>query len=86
MFGYATNGQYMPSRSSRHRLARTLARYRKQENVSWLRPDSKTQVMSYENGRPVRVTDVLVSTMHAPDVTQTRSAVRRDDARAGGNW
>ncbi|NLG62268.1 MAG: methionine adenosyltransferase [Candidatus Cloacimonetes bacterium] len=75
MFGYATNEtpEYMPLPILlAHRLARTLARYRKQENgVSWLRPDSKTQVsVVYENGRPVRVTDVLVSTMHAPDVTQ----------------
>src|SRR5690606_29674001 len=75
MFGYATNEtpEYMPLPILlAHRLARTLARYRKQENgVSWLRPDSKTQVsVVYGNGRPVRVTDVLVSTMHAPDVTQ----------------
>jgi len=75
MFGYATNEtpEYMPLPILlAHRLARTLAHYRKQENgVSWLRPDSKTQVsVVYENGRPVRVTDVLVSTMHAPDVTQ----------------
>ncbi|HEU5207875.1 MAG TPA: methionine adenosyltransferase [Longimicrobiales bacterium] len=76
MFGYATNEtpELMPLPILlAHRLARTLAQHRKQNDVSWLRPDSKTQVsVVYEDGRPVRVTDVLVSTMHAPDVGQDR--------------
>ncbi|MHB1169608.1 MAG: methionine adenosyltransferase [Longimicrobiales bacterium] len=74
MFGYATNEtpELMPLPILlAHRLARTLATHRKQKGVSWLRPDSKTQVsVVYEDGRPVEVTDVLVSTMHAREATQ----------------
>jgi S-adenosylmethionine synthetase len=53
-----------------HRLARALAAHRKAGTVSWLRPDSKTQVSVVYDGdnRPVRVTDVLVSTQHTADV------------------
>jgi S-adenosylmethionine synthetase len=51
-----------------HRLAAGLAEDRRGRTVPWLRPDGKTQVsVLYENGRPVRVTDVLVSAQHAPD-------------------
>jgi len=75
MFGYATNEtpEQMPLPILlAHRLARTLAAHRRQNNgAGWLRPDSKTQVsVVYENGRPVQVTDVLVSTMHAEGITQ----------------
>jgi S-adenosylmethionine synthetase len=73
MFGYATNEtpELMPLPILlAHRLARHLAEHRKERGVSWLRPDSKTQVsVVYEDGRPTQVTDVLVSTMHAPSVT-----------------
>ena len=76
MFGYATNEtpELMPLPILlAHRLARTLATHRKQNGVSWLRPDSKTQVsVVYEDGRPAEVTDVLVSTMHAPEATQAQ--------------
>lgn len=79
MFGYATNEtpELMPLPILlAHRLARHLADHRKQKDVTWLRPDSKTQVsVIYEDGRPVQVTDVLVSTMHTRDVTA-------DDIRA----
>jgi S-adenosylmethionine synthetase len=72
MFGYATDEtpELMPlSILLAHRLARRLAEFRKQGDVSWLRPDSKTQVsVRYEDERPVAVTDVLVSTQHTPDV------------------
>jgi S-adenosylmethionine synthetase len=52
-----------------HRLGRELNRVRKAGKVAWLRPDSKTQVsVRYENGRPVRVVTVVVSTQHAADV------------------
>src|SRR5208337_1865073 len=52
-----------------HRLGRELNRVRKSGKVAWLRPDSKTQVsVKYENGRPVRVVNVVVSTQHAADV------------------
>ena len=73
MFGYATNEtpELMPLPILlSHRLARNLADHRKRRGVTWLRPDSKTQVsVVYENGRPTQVTDVLVSTMHTRDVT-----------------
>jgi S-adenosylmethionine synthetase len=72
MFGYATDEtpELMPLPVLlSHRLARVLARHRKEGTVDWLRPDSKTQVsVEYEGNTPVRVTDVLVSTQHAAGV------------------
>ena len=73
MFGYATNEtpELMPLPIAlAHRLAQNLAKTRKQGEVSWLRPDVKTQVsVVYENNKPVRVSDVLVSTQHTPEVS-----------------
>jgi S-adenosylmethionine synthetase len=55
-----------------HRLARRLAQVRKDGTLPWLRPDGKTQVtVEYAYGRPKRVETVLVSTQHAPDVSQS---------------
>jgi len=72
MFGYATDetAELMPLPILlAHRLAHALADHRRRGTVPWLRPDAKTQVsVRYEDGRPVAVTDVLVSTMHSPDV------------------
>jgi len=72
MFGYATDEtpELMPLPIFlAHRLARILADHRKKGTVSWLRPDAKTQVsVVYENDRPVKVTDVLVSTQHSAEV------------------
>src|SRR5690606_40034600 len=74
MFGYATDEtpELMPLPILlAHRLARTLAEHRKANRVSWLRPDSKTQVsVLYGPEGPIEVTDVLVSTQHAKDVGQ----------------
>jgi S-adenosylmethionine synthetase len=54
-----------------HRLSLTLSQDRKQGTIPWLRPDGKTQVsVEYCDGRPERVTRVVVSTQHARDVTQ----------------
>jgi S-adenosylmethionine synthetase len=68
MFGYATDEtpELMPLPILlSHRLARVLARHRKEGTVDWLRPDAKTQVsVQYEGNRPVAVTDVLISTQH----------------------
>jgi S-adenosylmethionine synthetase len=51
-----------------HRLARGLADDRRGGRFPWLRPDGKTQVsVVYEDGRPSRLSDVLVSTQHAPE-------------------
>jgi S-adenosylmethionine synthetase len=72
MFGYATDEtpELMPLPILlSHRLARVLAKHRKAGTVDWLRPDSKTQVsVTYEDNRPVAVTDVLVSTQHSDTV------------------
>jgi S-adenosylmethionine synthetase len=52
-----------------HRLAQGLAEDRKSGAIGWLRPDAKTQVsVRYEDGEPVAITDVLVSTQHSGDV------------------
>ncbi len=53
-----------------HRLVRKLADVRKSGLLPYLRPDGKSQVtVAYEDGKPVQVTTVVVSTQHAPDVT-----------------
>jgi S-adenosylmethionine synthetase len=73
MFGYACNEtpELMPAPIMfAHRLGRELTRIRKTGKVKWLRPDAKSQVsMLYQDGRPVRVTNVVISTQHSEDVT-----------------
>src|SRR5580693_2823095 len=72
MFGFACDEtpELMPAPVMfAHRLGRELNRVRKAGQVAWLRPDSKTQVsVQYENGRPVRIVNVVVSTQHSADV------------------
>jgi S-adenosylmethionine synthetase len=52
-----------------HRLAERLAEVRRSDVVPYLRPDGKTQVtFDYENGKPVRLRTVLISTQHAPGI------------------
>ncbi|MBU5430324.1 methionine adenosyltransferase [Kineothrix sp. MSJ-39] len=75
MFGYATNEteEYMPYPISlAHKLARQLAKVRKDSTLPYLRPDGKSQVsVEYdENGKPLRLEAVVLSTQHDPDVTQ----------------
>ena len=74
MFGYATDEtpELMPLPILlAHKLAKRMTDDRKANKVSWLRPDSKTQVsVEYRDNRPVAVRTVLVSTMHARDVSQ----------------
>jgi S-adenosylmethionine synthetase len=53
-----------------HRLGRELTKIRKSGKVAWLRPDAKSQVsVEYVNGKPTRITNVVISTQHAANVT-----------------
>ncbi|MDE7308097.1 MAG: methionine adenosyltransferase [Lachnospiraceae bacterium] len=75
MFGYATNEteEYMPYPIAlAHKLSRKLTEVRKNGTLKYLRPDGKTQVtVEYdENGKPVHLDAVVLSTQHDPDVTQ----------------
>ena len=73
MFGYACNEtpELMPLPIAlSHRILNRLTAARKNQEVSWLRPDSKSQVtVEYDGDRAVRVDTVVVSTQHSPDVT-----------------
>jgi len=72
MFGFACDEtpDLMPLPiAMAHRLMENLARMRKQRDISWLRPDAKSQVtVRYADGRPVEITTVVISTQHTPDV------------------
>ncbi len=75
MFGYATNEteEYMPYPISlAHKLTLQLTKVRKDGTLKYLRPDGKSQVsVEYdENGKPLRLEAVVLSTQHDPDVTQ----------------
>ena len=73
MFGYASNDtpELMPAPIMfAHRLGRELTKIRKSGAVPWLRPDAKSQVsVVYENGKPVAISNVVISTQHAADAT-----------------
>jgi S-adenosylmethionine synthetase len=72
MFGYACEEtpELMPAPIMfAHRLGRELTRVRKSGQVKWLRPDAKSQVsVQYEDGKPVRIANVVVSTQHSSEV------------------
>lgn len=73
MFGYACNETdvLMPAPITyAHRLVKRQAEVRKNGTLPWLRPDAKSQVtFVYENGKPIAIDAVVLSTQHSPDVT-----------------
>ena len=73
MFGYACTEtpELMPMPIMlAHKLVRGLSERRRDQSMDYLRPDGKSQVsIEYDNGRPIRVDTVVVSTQHSPTVT-----------------
>ncbi|MCH2556727.1 MAG: methionine adenosyltransferase [Alcanivorax sp.] len=84
MFGYATDetDTLMPAPIYfSHRLVERQAELRKNGRLGWLRPDAKSQVtLRYENGKPVAVDAVVLSTQHSPDIKlpELREAVMEE--------
>ena len=74
MFGYASNETdvLMPAPITyAHRLVRRQAEVRKNGELDWLRPDAKSQVtFRYDNGKPVGIDAVVLSTQHNPEISQ----------------
>lgn len=74
MFGFACNETptLMPLPIYlAHKLSQRQSELRRDGSIPWLRPDAKSQVtIEYSKGKPVRVDTVLISTQHAPDVSQ----------------
>ena len=74
MFGYASNetDELMPMPILlAQKLAQKLTEVRKNNVLNWIRPDGKTQVsVRYEDNKPIKIETVVVSTQHAPDISQ----------------
>ena len=84
MFGYASNetAVLMPAPIYyAHRLVERQAQLRKNGVLPWLRPDAKSQVtLRYENGKPVAIDAVVLSTQHSPNIAlpDLQEAVREE--------
>ncbi len=84
MFGYACDDtpELMPAPVAySHKLGEAITELRKSRKHTWLRPDSKTQVsVEYVDGRASRITAVVVSTMHAAEITtqEIRDILKKD--------
>ncbi len=84
MFGYACNEtpELMPAPIAySHALSKELTRLRKDKVLPWLRPDAKTQVsVEYIDDKPTRITAVVVSTMHAQEIStpEIREAIKKE--------
>ena len=80
MFGYATNEteSFMPMPAYlANKLALQLTKVRKDGTLAYLRPDGKTQVtVEYDDGKPVRVDTIVISSQHAPEVSNEQ--IRKD--------
>lgn len=74
MFGYASNETdvLMPAPITyAHRLVQQQAAVRKSGRLAWLRPDAKSQItFRYRDNKPVSIEDVVLSTQHAPEISQ----------------
>lgn len=94
MFGYASRETdvFMPAPIAyAHRLMEKQASLRKSGQLPWLRPDAKSQLtLKYENGIPVEVDTVVLSTQHSPDISHTEltEAVREEIIKTviPGEW
>ena len=81
MFGYASNEtkNYMPyAINVAHALSKKLTEVRKNGEISYLRPDGKTQVtVEYENNKPIRIETILISTQHTEnaDIAQLKKDI-----------
>ena len=93
------HGSALPARSAAsppapivfaHRLVRRQAELRRSGALDWLRPDAKSQVsFRYEDGRPVAIEAVVLSTQHAADIdtaARPRTAAARSRARIRRRW
>jgi len=93
MFGYATNEtpEQMPLPiTMAHQLTMKLAQVRKKKELSWVRPDGKSQVsVVYEDGVPKRIDTVVVSTQHSPDISMSQlreEIINKVIKPVCGNW
>jgi S-adenosylmethionine synthetase len=73
MFGYATNEttDLMPLPiSMAHKLSMKLSELRRNKEISWIRPDGKSQVsVVYEDSKPLRIDSVVIATQHSPEIS-----------------